>query len=190
MIVTALLDEAYQRSNQIYRNWTRALAALVAIALAMAGGRELRIDPAISLLIGLLATPLAPIAKDISYRARNGGERHASRQKVVRCDAISRCSPQRGGRQSGGRCRHPSGNEHRQLPKLASGAITERYSRPARTHCDSRIQRGSRRWNCVLVQLGALAATRPWRSFSSGCLAGRFHLAAWPGLSGGTASGQ
>ena len=66
MIVTMLLDEAYQRSNQIYRNWTRALAALTAIALAMVGGRELRIAPAISLLIGLLATPLAPMAKDIS----------------------------------------------------------------------------------------------------------------------------
>jgi len=66
LIVTALLDEAYQRSNQIYRNWTRALAALVAIALALAGGTVLKIDPALSLLVGLLATPLAPIAKDIS----------------------------------------------------------------------------------------------------------------------------
>jgi hypothetical protein len=66
LIVTALLDEAYQRSSQIYRNWTRALAALVAVALAMAGGMILRINPALSLLVGLLATPLAPIAKDIS----------------------------------------------------------------------------------------------------------------------------
>jgi hypothetical protein len=66
LIVTALLDEAYQRSNQIYRNWTRALAALVAVALAMAGGMVLRVDPRVSLLVGLLATPLAPIAKDIS----------------------------------------------------------------------------------------------------------------------------
>jgi hypothetical protein len=66
LIVTALLDEAYQRSNQIYRNWTRALAAAVAVVLAMAGGVVLHIDPAQSLLIGLLATPLAPIAKDIA----------------------------------------------------------------------------------------------------------------------------
>jgi hypothetical protein len=66
LIVTALLDEAYQRSNQIYRNWTRALAAAVAVVLAMAGGVVLQIDPAQSLLIGLLATPLAPIAKDIA----------------------------------------------------------------------------------------------------------------------------
>jgi hypothetical protein len=66
LIVTALLDEAYQRSNQIYRNWTRALAAAVAVALAMAGGSVLRVDLGLSFLIGLLATPLAPIAKDIS----------------------------------------------------------------------------------------------------------------------------
>lgn len=66
LIVTAVLDEAYQRSNQVYRNWTRALAALVAIGLAMAGGRELGMAPALSLLVGLLATPFAPIAKDLS----------------------------------------------------------------------------------------------------------------------------
>jgi hypothetical protein len=66
LIVTVLLDEAYQRSDQIYRNSTRALAAAVAIALALAGGYLLKINPGLSLLIGLLATPLAPIAKDVS----------------------------------------------------------------------------------------------------------------------------
>jgi hypothetical protein len=66
LIVTALLDEAYQRSSQTYRNWTRALAALVAVALAMSGGMILGVAPAVSLLVGLAATPLAPIAKDIS----------------------------------------------------------------------------------------------------------------------------
>ncbi len=66
LIVTALLDEAYQRSNQTYRNWTRALAALVAVTLAMSGGMILGVAPAVSLLVGLAATPLAPIAKDIS----------------------------------------------------------------------------------------------------------------------------
>jgi hypothetical protein len=68
LIVTALLDEAYQRSDQFYRNWTRALAALVAVALALAGGRML--NPPVqwpqAVLVGLLATPLAPIAKDLA----------------------------------------------------------------------------------------------------------------------------
>ncbi len=68
LIVTALLDEAYQRSDQVYRNSTRALAAAIAVALAMAGGVMLQppVDWPVSLLVGLLATPLAPIAKDFS----------------------------------------------------------------------------------------------------------------------------
>jgi hypothetical protein len=68
LIVTALLDEAYQRSDQFYRNWTRALAALVAVALAIAAGRMLHpvVDWPLAVLVGLLATPLAPIAKDVS----------------------------------------------------------------------------------------------------------------------------
>jgi hypothetical protein len=74
LIVTALLDEAYQISDQVYRNWTRTLAAFVAVLLAVAGGWSLdggaqfwhSTDPWLALLVGLLATPLAPIAKDLS----------------------------------------------------------------------------------------------------------------------------
>jgi hypothetical protein len=74
LIVTALLDETYQRSDDVYRNWTRAIAAAVAVALAIAGGfivfNGVDMTPAkivgTSVLVGLLATPLAPIAKDLS----------------------------------------------------------------------------------------------------------------------------
>lgn len=74
LIVTALLDEAYQLSDQVYRNWTRTLAAMVAVALALFGGWALDGTPkffwhrdlVVALLVGLLATPLAPIAKDLS----------------------------------------------------------------------------------------------------------------------------
>ncbi|MGA3372348.1 MAG: hypothetical protein ABSC48_11385 [Terracidiphilus sp.] len=74
LIVTALLDEAYQLSDQVYRNWTRTLAAIVAVLLAFAGAWSLvgtchfwhSTDPLLALLVGLLATPLAPIAKDLS----------------------------------------------------------------------------------------------------------------------------
>ena len=73
LIVTALLDEAYQVSDQVYRNFTKTLAALVAVALAIAAawsleGANFRSPKEISLavLVGLLATPLAPIAKDLS----------------------------------------------------------------------------------------------------------------------------
>ena len=73
LIVTAMLDEAYQLSDQLYRNGTRGLAAFVAVVLAVAGGWSLEGikfwnpgDVALAVLVGLLATPLAPIAKDIS----------------------------------------------------------------------------------------------------------------------------
>jgi hypothetical protein len=75
LIVTAMIDEAYQHADQVYRNTTRALAALIALALAFAGGLNLmgsweafwwKPDMFLALLIGLLATPMAPIAKDLS----------------------------------------------------------------------------------------------------------------------------
>ena len=71
LIVTALLDAAYQHADQVYRNSTRGLAAAIAVVLALAGGYivastwDLK-HFGIALLIGLLATPLAPIAKDLS----------------------------------------------------------------------------------------------------------------------------
>jgi hypothetical protein len=66
LIVTAVLDEAYQCSDQHYRNWTRCIASFVAVALAVVGGISLHTSLFESALVGLLATPLAPIAKDLS----------------------------------------------------------------------------------------------------------------------------
>ena len=79
LIVTAMLDECYQCSDQIYRNWMRTWAACIAVALALAGGWILSTngggpgtgfwwskDMAIAFVVGLLATPLAPVAKDLS----------------------------------------------------------------------------------------------------------------------------
>jgi len=76
LMITSMLDEAYQYSDQVYRNRTRTLAAFLAVVLALCGaiGLEGRIlfqpghlhDLALALLVGILATPLAPIAKDIS----------------------------------------------------------------------------------------------------------------------------
>jgi hypothetical protein len=75
LIMTAMIDEAYQHADQVYRNTTRALAAIIAVVLAFAGGLSLmgswqafwwKPDMFLALLIGVLATPMAPIAKDIS----------------------------------------------------------------------------------------------------------------------------
>ena len=74
LILTAILDEAYQRSDQEYRNKTRGVAAAIALVLALAAGWSLNgtsaywhsPDAALAAIAGLLATPLAPIAKDLS----------------------------------------------------------------------------------------------------------------------------
>jgi len=73
-IVVALLDEAYQISDQAYRNATRTLASLMAIGLALVGAWSLEgtdkllwhRDLVVAVVVGLLATPLAPIAKDLA----------------------------------------------------------------------------------------------------------------------------
>jgi hypothetical protein len=76
VIVTAMLDEAYQLSDQVYRNGTRTLAAFLAVVLSVAGAWSLEghllwcrghwRDVGLAVLVGVLATPLAPVAKDIS----------------------------------------------------------------------------------------------------------------------------
>ena len=74
MIVTAILDEAYQRASHKYTSATRFLAMVFAVLLAMAAGimldgsfdKWLNQDLGVSVLVGLLATPLAPVAKDLS----------------------------------------------------------------------------------------------------------------------------
>lgn len=66
--IEAQLDAAYDRADQSYRNVSRALAGLVAIGLAFAAETVLqRPDKWMeSLLVGLIAVPLAPIAKDLA----------------------------------------------------------------------------------------------------------------------------
>ena len=75
LIVTAMLDDCYQCADQLYRNWTRGLAAAIAVALALTGGYVIAGDSTNffnwrgigeAFLVGLLATPLAPVAKDLS----------------------------------------------------------------------------------------------------------------------------
>lgn len=67
-VVTALLDETYQRSDNKYTNCTRALAAVFAVLLAIAAREIVHWEAPWwqAALIGLIATPLAPIAKDLS----------------------------------------------------------------------------------------------------------------------------
>jgi hypothetical protein len=76
-VVCAILDLGYERADQLYRNAAKAAAALVAVVLAVAAGALIHNTgvPAdsyfpnhffVALLVGLVSTPLAPVAKDVS----------------------------------------------------------------------------------------------------------------------------
>ena len=82
LILTTTLDAAYQRADQIYRNACKLAATVISVALALAGGYAL--DPknfwhfggtlGEALLVGLLATPIAPVAKDLSTAIQAGAK--------------------------------------------------------------------------------------------------------------------
>ena len=70
-ILSAILDAAYDKADQRYRNAAKALAAAIAIVLAVIGGYA--VDPGggfrgflLSIVVGAVATPLAPVAKDLT----------------------------------------------------------------------------------------------------------------------------
>ncbi|MGB8293446.1 hypothetical protein ELI36_37465 [Rhizobium ruizarguesonis] len=68
----ARMDAGFERADQLYRNASKFLAGVISIVLSIIGvfivqqGTPALSDFFLSLLVGLLATPLAPIAKDIS----------------------------------------------------------------------------------------------------------------------------
>lgn len=68
LLLTTLLDQAYQRAEQRYRNVAKFTAIPVAVALAVLAASLVPSQITISeaILLGLIATPIAPIAKDLS----------------------------------------------------------------------------------------------------------------------------
>ncbi|HXS13576.1 MAG TPA: hypothetical protein VN734_12790 [Acidobacteriaceae bacterium] len=68
LALSALIDRAYGRADQFYRNWCKVLACIFAIVLAWLGNRALgtTLPRWEIIIIGLIATPLAPMAKDIA----------------------------------------------------------------------------------------------------------------------------
>jgi hypothetical protein len=79
LALTALLDDAYNHADQRYRNAAKLIATIVSVVLAIAGlviinpqhWSEPR-DLAVAVLCGLVATPLAPIAKDFASALQAG----------------------------------------------------------------------------------------------------------------------
>jgi hypothetical protein len=74
LILTTALNEAYQRADQRYRNWCKLAAIPVSVALAWLGGNAIGVPLSHSLIAGLLATPLAPVAKDLSTAVQAGAK--------------------------------------------------------------------------------------------------------------------
>jgi hypothetical protein len=76
LVLTTVLDQAYQRGDQQYRNTAKILAGFVSIALAVSGNAALGDNTghgfAEAILIGLLSTPLAPVAKDVASAIQAG----------------------------------------------------------------------------------------------------------------------
>jgi len=69
LLLTTLLDQAYQRGEQRYRNAAKFSAVLVAVVLALIANKYVVVHPiamAGAVLLGLVATPVAPVAKDIA----------------------------------------------------------------------------------------------------------------------------
>jgi hypothetical protein len=74
LLLTTLLDQAYQRADQRYRNVAKAAAIPVSVALALIAAQVVpdQISDAKAILVGLIATPIAPIAKDLSTAITTG----------------------------------------------------------------------------------------------------------------------
>ncbi len=70
LALSALIDRAYERADQFYRNSCKALSCIIAVGLAFAGNYALPQATQLPywqlVIIGLIATPLAPVAKDIA----------------------------------------------------------------------------------------------------------------------------
>ena len=71
LALTALLDRGYQHADQRYRNAAKGLGMIFAVLLAVLGGLAISqnfdtADLLKAILAGLLATPLAPISKDVA----------------------------------------------------------------------------------------------------------------------------
>jgi hypothetical protein len=68
------LDQAYQRADQRYRNTAKVCAVPVSVALAIVAHYVLpagTINAGEAALLGLIATPIAPVAKDLSTAISN-----------------------------------------------------------------------------------------------------------------------
>jgi hypothetical protein len=78
LVLSTILGQAYQRADQQYRNTAKLLAIPVSVALSCAGALAMNFwqwrgaHLGIAFAMGVVATPLAPIAKDLSSALQTG----------------------------------------------------------------------------------------------------------------------
>jgi hypothetical protein len=78
LVLTTIIDQAYQRASQQYRNTAKLLAVPVSILLSctaalIVSSWDVHKAPwGIAIALGIIATPLAPIAKDVSSAVQTG----------------------------------------------------------------------------------------------------------------------
>lgn len=75
LALMASLDCAYNRADQLYRNRAKALATVFSVILACAGGAAIGVSGwgyAQCVLAGLIAVPIAPMAKDLASALQAG----------------------------------------------------------------------------------------------------------------------
>jgi hypothetical protein len=70
-VLSAVLDEAYERADQTYRNAAKALAVVVAVLLALFVNNFVHAAWWQAALVGLLSAPLAPVSKDLATALQN-----------------------------------------------------------------------------------------------------------------------
>lgn len=64
-ILSAVLDAAYERADQRYRNFCKALATAIAVALSLIAAYFMQANLIVALVAGIAAVPLAPVSKDL-----------------------------------------------------------------------------------------------------------------------------
>ena len=80
LLLSAALDQGYQRADQRYRNSAKLLAVPVAVVLAVLGAWAINgerlpwLEFWRAVAGGLLATPLAPVAKDLASAVQSGAQ--------------------------------------------------------------------------------------------------------------------
>src|SRR5579872_3457683 len=83
-ILSAVLDAAYERADQKYRNFCKALATCFAIVLSLIAAYYVEASWVIGLIAGIAAVPLAPVSKDLvtSLQAAAAAVQKSNRVKV------------------------------------------------------------------------------------------------------------